>query len=287
MGSGPSAEDREPREGQWVRLRVDLAYDGEPFHGFAKQKDLEQTVQGRLEAALRRVFGQDVDTTCSGRTDRGVHARGQVVHGDVRADHPSRGASGRTAAMLDDLDVARERLDHAVGEAITIWRVSVARPDFNARFSASRRHYRYRLVDAPAVDPLERLGAWHVRGGPLRLRPMQQALKVLVGEHDFASFCRKAPGKTTVREVLRGTVSRPDPGKIDVRLVGNAFCHNQVRSIVGCLVHVGRGEGDADWMRSVLEAQDRRVAARVAPPQGLILERVDFSRGIPSSPWID
>jgi tRNA pseudouridine38-40 synthase len=258
-----------------VRLRVDLAYDGAPFAGFARQPD-QHTVQGTLEAALHRLMGQDVATTCAGRTDRGVHALAQVVHLDVDPDR------GRARRALEDLDGLAERLDHLVGPAIAVWAVRRVPGDFDARFSATSRGYRFRLVDAPRLSPLERHDRWHV-GEALDVPAMRRAGRHLLGEHDFASFCRRAPGRTTVRRLDELTVARRG-GVIHVRLAGAAFCHQQVRSIVGCLVEVGRGRREPDWLGEVLAARDRSAAARVAPPHGLVLERVGYGRRWPSAP---
>lgn len=259
-----------------VRLRIDLAYDGAPFAGFARQPD-QVTVQGTLEAALHRLAGAELATTGAGRTDRGVHARGQVVHVDVDRSRP------RVAELLTDLVVLRDRLDRLVGDAVTIWAVRPVPGTFDARFSAVARRYRYRLVDAAVQDPLRRHEHWHL-GVPLDRTAMRVAADALLGEHDFASFCRRAPGRTTVRRIDVLTVSRPVVGRLEVVVEGPAFCHQQVRSIVGCLVEVGRGRRDPSWLADVLAARDRSAAARVAPPHGLTLERVSYGRGLPAAP---
>lgn len=292
-----------------VRLRIDLAYDGAPFAGFARQRD-QVTVQGTLEDALERLLGHAVSTTGAGRTDRGVHALAQVVHLDVpvgagavtgvaetgvaetgvaetgvaelRVARPGT-PQDRAAAAIADLATLRARLDRLVGAAITVWTVRRVRPDFDARFSARSRAYRYRLVDAVAADPIRRGDRWHV-GEALDVGAMRRALRPLLGEHDFASFCRRAPGRTTVRRLTLATVSRPNDGRVDVRLEGTAFCHQQVRSIVGCLVEVGRGRRPPGWIGEVLAAHDRAAAARVAPPHGLTLERVGYGPGVPAAP---
>jgi tRNA pseudouridine38-40 synthase len=265
------------------RIRIDLAYDGTPYHGFARQRD-QITVQGTLEGALRRVTGQDVTTTGAGRTDAGVHALGQVVHGDVDGSVP---AAGRWLALVRrDPEAARRRLDRMVGDAITVWSIAGVSDDFDARFSATELRYRYHLVDAPYLDPRLRTVRWCV-GGALRLRPMQQAAAHLVGEHDFASLCRRADAGHTRRRIDEIAVSRPAPSEIQVRLRAPAFCHQQVRAIVGCLVEVGRGNRPPDWLADVLAARDRSAAARVAPPQGLTLEAVRYGRRWPPSPPVD
>ncbi|MFP4148738.1 MAG: tRNA pseudouridine(38-40) synthase TruA [Nitriliruptoraceae bacterium] len=264
-----------PPSGAAVRLRIDLAYDGGPFAGYARQRD-QTTVQGELERVLARTLDQAVDLTAAGRTDRGVHALAQVVHLDVDPE------VARARRALADLEVLRDRLDHQVGPAITIWAVRRVGAGFDARFSATARRYRYRLVDAPAADPIRRGDRWHVPG-PLSVSAMRAAGQALLGEHDLASFCRRAPGRTTVRRLDRLTLARPEPGRIDVVLEGPAFCHQQVRSIIGCLVEVGRGRRPVSWLGEVLAARDRQAAARVAPPHGLTLEAVRYGRGWPAA----
>jgi tRNA pseudouridine38-40 synthase len=266
-----------------VRLRIDLAYDGAPFLGFARQP-AQRTVQGTLEDACSRLLGQPVATTCAGRTDRGVHALAQVVHLDVDLDE-GRGAAALAevlegAVIADDL---RRRLDQMVGPEITLWRVQRVGPTFHARFSATGRGYRYRLADGPALAPLARFDRWHV-DGPLTLAPMRRGASELLGTHDFASFCRRTPGRTTVRRLDAVTVRRVADGEVHVRLAGSAFCHNQVRAIVGCLVEVGRGRWDPAEVGRALRARDRTGLPRVAPAQGLTLERVTYGRRWSAAP---
>lgn len=262
-----------------TRVRIDLAYDGSPFSGFARQRD-RTTVQGTLEGALSRVTGQEAPTTCAGRTDAGVHALAQVVHLDVD------GGVARGARWLrlveDDPEAVRRRLDRMVGDAITIWAVRWVGDDFDARFSATERRYRYRLVEAVATDPRLRGVRWVV-GEDLHVPSMRTAARHLLGEHDFASLCRRAAGKHTVRQLDAVTVTRVDD-EVHVCLRGPAFCHQQVRAIVGCLVEVGAGRHAPDWMGKVLAARDRSAAARVAPAHGLTLEGVSYGRGLPAAP---
>ena len=266
-----------------LRLRIDLAYDGGPFTGFARQPE-HTTVQGTLEGALSRCLRQEVRTTCAGRTDRGVHALAQVVHLDVDL---TPGAAQRSLADVlagaEVSDELRRRIAGLVAPAITIWKVRRVPDDFHARFSATGRGYRYRLVDSPTLPPLDRFDRWQV-DGPLQLGPMRTAVRSLLGEHDFAAFCRRAPGRATVRRLDEVTVSRPAPGQVHVRLRGAAFCHNQVRSIVGCLVEVGRGRWAPEQVGVVLDSLDRRELARVAPAHGLTLERVSYGRRWPAAP---
>jgi tRNA pseudouridine38-40 synthase len=269
-----------------VRLRIDLAYDGAPYRGLARQPGLT-TVQGSVEDALERILGVTVLTTASGRTDRGVHARAQVMHGDVPewalSALPTLGGS-REAALAAALS------DELPG-SITIHAVRRVPATFDARFSATARSYRFRLRDG--VDPRAE-GRGVGRDAPdvwgitdlLDVPAMRRASRALVGEHDFAAFCRRAPGRTTTRRIDLLTLRRigTAPGRIDIRLEGRAFCHQQVRSIVGCLVDVGRGRREERWIADVLASGDRSLASPVAPPHGLTLEAVRFGPGIPASP---
>jgi tRNA pseudouridine38-40 synthase len=275
-----------------LRLRIDLAYDGGPYAGYARQPG-QVTVQGVLEDALASLLGQPATTFVAGRTDRGVHADAQVIHLDVEAG--GTGAVG-VAEPLDPERLAAfaGELDAATPPSIVINAVRRVPATFHARFSATSRTYRFRLRDgvdprAPHEGPHEggRGGdVWVVRG-TLDVPAMRAAARHLVGEHDFAAFCRRRPEMTTMRRVhaiaLR-RVAREGDGRIDVRVHGSAFCHQQVRSIVGCLVDVGRGRRPPEWVGAVLTSRDRSLAAPVAPPQGLTLERVTFGPGHPAAP---
>ncbi len=260
-----------------MRLRIDLAYDGAPYAGFARQPD-QTTVQGVLEDALSRVVGHAVDLVCAGRTDRGVHALGQVVHVDV--DPPEE----RGRAALADLGRLRERLDRMVGDGITLWSVQQVGDDFDARFSAVWRAYRYRLASLPA-DPRLRDVVWHVRGR-LDVAAMHESVQGVVGEHDYASFCRKAPGRTTRRRIDEAAVvlAGDGSGEVHVTLRGKAFCHQMVRSITGSLVEVGRGRRPIAFLATALAARDRAAAGPVAPPHGLTLEGVGYPAPHPVAP---
>ena len=266
-----------------VRLRIDLAYDGAPFHGFARQNDAT-TVQGELEAALGRVLnlGAPAETTCAGRTDAGVHAEAQTVHLDLPADHP----------RLGELGGLRRSLDRMLGEAIAVHRVRRVPGTFDARHSATGRRYRYRICDAEVLPPRWRHDTWHpaeaARGdGALDLDAMRTAGAALIGEHDYTSFCKKrlitGPGgerliAPSVRRIDVLTVRRARPaGLVVVRVEGKAFCHNMVRSITGSLVEVGVGRKPVEWVGQVLAARDRTQAGRVAPARGLCLVGVSYA----------
>lgn len=261
-----------------VRLRIDLAYDGEPFFGFARQPD-QVTVQGVLEDALHRILGGGSDpvlTTCAGRTDRGVHAEAQTVHIDVPDDW-------LWLSKLGDLPGA---LDRMVGTPITVYRVRRVPGTFDARFSAVRRNYRYRLCVSKAMAPLWHHDTWHVATA-LDLEAMERAGQALVGEHDYTSFCRRRMIRLTDGRHVEGTMtrridtltvreSRPK-GLVLVRIDGKAFCHQMVRAITGCLVDVGRGEETEQWLADLLAARDRKYASPVAPARGLSLVGVHYS----------
>src|SRR5918996_492123 len=249
------------------RLRLDLAYDGAPFSGFARQRD-RRTVQGELEAALSRLARRPVQTVGAGRTDAGVHARGQVVHADV-------------PARLDPERV-RRALNGALGPAIVVREAAWAPAGFDARLSARRRTYVYRVDDSGSPDPLLRgfVLAWP---RPLSVPRMREAARPLPGEHDFAAFCRSRNGATTTRR-LRSVGVRRVRGLVEVRLVADAFCWQMVRSIVGHLLRVGEGRREPTSTAALLAAADRSAIGTVAPAHGLVLESVTYPRGPVSRP---
>ena len=223
-------------------------------------------MQGVVEDALSLLCGAAVVTTGAGRTDAGVHASRQVVHCDVDAQ----------ARPLDDLEKLRAALDHLCGPDLTVWRVRRVPASFDARFSAVQRRYRYRLCDAVAMDPAWRFRTWHVGPPVLDVTRMEEGGAQLLGEHVFASFCRKREGDALVRRIDRIAVRRGVGGLVVVGVDGAAFCHQMVRSIVGTLVEVGVGKQEPDWVGTVLAAQDRAAAGAVAPPHGLTLTHVRY-----------
>ena len=241
------------------RLRLVVAYDGAPFSGFARQRD-RRTVQGELEDALSRLAKRAVRTVGAGRTDAGVHARGQVVHADV-------------PARLDPERV-RRALNGRLGPAVTVHRADWAPPGFDARLSARRRTYVYRIDDSGDPDPLLRgfVLAWP---RPLDLARMRTAAAPLLGEHDFAAFCRSRAGATTTRR-LRSIGIRRARGLVEIRLVADAFCWQMVRGIVGHLLLVGEGRRDPSSTVDILAAADRSRAGNIAPAHGLVLEAVAY-----------
>lgn len=260
-----------------MRLRIDLTYDGGGFHGWARQPGL-RSVQGDLEAALATILRVPaIRATCAGRTDTGVHARGQVVHVDVPEDvlEPSAPDGRRTAKpRVDDL---RRRLNGVLEPDVRVRTVAVAAPGFDARFSAMWRRYAYRIADRPElVDPLLR-GHVLTWPRPLDEAGMNAAATILLGKHDFASFCKKRPGATTVRCLLDLNWERESDGLLVATVRAEAFCHNMVRSLIGCMIAVGEGREDPQWVADVLGARQRHPAVKVVHPHGLTLEEVHYA----------
>jgi tRNA pseudouridine38-40 synthase len=255
-----------------VRLRIDLAYDGSAFHGWARQHGL-RTVQGELERALDTVLRSSGTTvTVAGRTDTGVHARGQVAHVDLEPDLLL-AAAGRSSDP--PADALTRRLNGVLDPDVRIHRTAETPDGFDARFSALWRRYAYRVADRPeTVDPLTRghVLAWP---RPLDEAAMNAAAARLVGEHDFAAFCRRREGASTTRTLLDLDWTRDD-GLLVARVRADAFCHNMVRALVGCLIAVGEGRRDPDWAHTVLAAGVRDPAVTVVHAHGLTLEEVCY-----------
>lgn len=243
-------------------IRLTLAYDGTGFRGWARQRDPSiRTIEGEVSAHLERVLREPVKLSVAGRTDAGVHARGQV-------------ASFRTGASISPVRL-QKALNTALAPEVVVVRADHAPDGFDARFSARVREYVFRIDEAPIPDPFTARFVWH-RPGRLALRPMRRAARDLQGEHDFASFCRH-PGadRSTVRDLHRLSVARRGD-LVSIRAVANAFLHQMVRSLVGTLVAVGEGKLAAEGIPEVLAARDRSVAGRLAPSHGLTLERVRY-----------
>src|SRR6266581_1696143 len=249
-----------------VRVRLDLGYDGTGFSGWARQPG-QRTVQGTLEDALARVLGlaEPPALTVAGRTDAGVHARGQVAHADIAAD---RWADAGPSAV--------RRLARLLPPDVRVHRLAPAPPGFDARFSAIWRRYAYRVCDDPSQgDPLVRhVTLWY--RSPLDVAAMNEAARRLLGEHDFAAFCRRRDGASTVRSLLRLDGARPEPAVAEATVVADAFCHNMVRALVGALLKVGDGSRPPGWPAEVLAARVREPAVPVVGPHGLCLEAVGY-----------
>jgi len=255
-----------------VRLRIDLAYDGTDFHGWATQPGL-RTVQAEVGAALTTALRapEPVPVVCAGRTDAGVHARGQVVHADVpEPREPAQRAGSPDPERLTG------RLNGILPPDVRVRRVVAAAPGFDARFGALWRRYAYRVADTTGLlDPLTRrhVLAWR---RPLDLAAMDEAATALVGHHDFASFCKQREGATTVRTLLDLAWRRDEAGVAVLDVRADAFCHSMVRSLVGCLLAVGEGRRQPAWAADVLAARARSAQVAVAPAHGLTLEEVAY-----------
>lgn len=252
----------------FVRVRLDLSYDGTGFSGWAKQAGGRRTVQGEIEDALRTVTrsgSASYELTVAGRTDAGVHARGQVAHVDLPVD-----------VWGEHQEKLLKRLAGRLGRDVRVWRVAEAPVGFNARFAALWRRYVYRVGDREGgVDPLLRSHVlWH--DWELDVVAMDSAAKSLVGEHDFAAYAKKREGASTVREIFDFGVRRRLDGVVEIEVRADAFCHNQVRSMVGALLFVGDGHRGVEWPRRVLDARVRDSAVHVVRPYGLTLEEVAY-----------
>jgi tRNA pseudouridine38-40 synthase len=245
-----------------VRLRLDLSYDGARFHGWAAQPG-QRTVQGEVEAAVATVLGPEtpVALTCAGRTDAGVHARGQVAHVDLDD--------------AVDVELLARRLRSLLPDDIGLRALTPAPAGFDARFSALERRYVYRLCDRGPSDPLAR---GHVVHWPreLDVEAMNAAAPPLLGEHDFAAFCKKREGATTIRTLLALHSDRRDDRVLETTVRADAFCHSMVRSLMGTLVAVGEHRFAPDWAASVLASGIRDARVRVMPARGLVLEEVVY-----------
>jgi len=256
-----------------VRIRIDLAYDGGDFHGWAAQPGL-RTVQGELQAALETALRvPQVRVVCAGRTDTGVHARGQATHLDV--DEAVLAAS---AGRSEDppLEALVRRLNGILPTDLRIHRAVEAPPEFDARFSALWRRYAYRIADRPAyADPLLR-GHVLFHSRPLDLAAMNDAATDLVGLHDYASFCKPREGATTIRTVHELVWERGADGVAVATVRADAFCHSMVRALVGCLIAIGEGRRDPAWAGEVLAGAQRTPGFAVAPARGLTLEEVAY-----------
>lgn len=246
-----------------------LAYDGAPFSGFARQPG-QLTVQGSLEDALALLYRRPVETTCAGRTDAGVHARGQVVSFDL--------AEGEFEAR--SLATLTRSLNALIDERAAVKDAWEAERGFSARFDAVSREYRYFIYEGADRPVLIADRVWHLKK-PLDTEAMAAGASLLVGEHDFKSFCMaaSAEGKPTCRNVSEITISREEllgERVIAIKVIGNAFLHSMVRTIVGTLVAVGAGRRKPSWVGEVLEARDRCAAGENAPAAGLVFWRVDY-----------
>lgn len=276
-----------------MRIRLDFAYDGSGFYGWAKQPNL-RTVQGELESALHKVLRvperdsvNPLRLTVAGRTDTGVHASHQVCHLDVSQD-VLENCIGHMSC--DSLSALEYRLRHVLPQDISIHRVSAAPDGFDARFSALERTYVYRIVDRSGfafVDPRMRGFVLQVDYA-LNVDCMNQAAKMMVGLHDFGSFAKPNPGGTTIREVKKAywnrisqcacdrLVPHLEQGLLEFTIVADAFAHNMVRSLVNASVQIGMSKRSLDWFDDKIHNPVREGSTGPIAPQGLTLENVAY-----------
>ena len=260
--------------GGFVRLRLDIAYDGTEFAGWAVQAG-QRTVAGVLDDALSTVFRVPVQLRAAGRTDAGVHATGQVAHVDVPADVLSNAYPRTTREGESEFLPLIRRLARFLPVDVRVVDINRAAAGFDARFSALRRHYVYRLSTAPyGVEPREAryVTAWP---RPLDVEAMSAASRNLVGLHDFAAFCRQREGATTIRDLQRLEWFR-DGDRVTAYVSADAFCWSMVRSLVGALLAVGEHRREPGWCAGLLTATQRSSDFAAAPPHGLTLVGVDY-----------
>ena len=258
----PAPEDT-PK--QAVRVRATVAYDGTDYSGFAVQADGQHTVGGDLTEAISRVLGHSTELTCAGRTDAGVHAWGQVISFDADEQRL-------------DLAGLQRSVNKQLRPQIAIRSIECAPNDFDARFSAASRLYRYTVLNSEAPSPFLARTAWWI-DAPLDVNAMRLACDPLIGEHDFSSFCRRPNDDASLtRRVIDARWEEHPDGVREFWIEANAFCHQMVRSIVGTLVEVGLGKKRAGDLTAIIRAGDRSVAGQLAPPHGLCLWSVAYSR---------
>jgi len=248
-------------ESGFRRLRIDLAYDGTNFSGWAIQPD-RRTVQACIEEAISKIARVNVETIVAGRTDAGVHATGQVIHVDVPEE-----------MGIDDLSY---KLNRILDEDVRINGIDIAPPAFHARFSALRRYYEYRILDEnKVIQPLARLNtaSWY---RPLDMDLMNRASALLLGTHNYAAFCKYREGATTIRTLETYQWRRDAEGVLVADVVADAFCYSMVRNLVGAIVCVADGRKDPEWITTLLEDKERVSDSLVFPARGLTLYKVDY-----------
>ena len=249
------------------RYRLDIEYDGTPYAGWQRQAG-QHSVQAAIEQAVFGFCGENISLRGAGRTDAGVHAAGQVAHVDLAKNWP--------ADTVRDAVNAHLRM---AGETVSITSAALAAEDFDARFSATARHYLYRILNRRAPPALEKDRAWWVPAS-LDAAAMHEAAQALVGRHDFTTFRSiHCQAKSPLRTLDRLDVNRADD-VVEIRASARSFLHNQVRSMVGTLKRVGEGAWTCADVKAALEARNRAACGAVAPPEGLYLARVDYPAGI-------
>ncbi len=259
------------------KARLVVAYEGSTFHGFAKNPEMP-TVEGALTEALEKISQTPVQFIAAGRTDAGVHARGQVLSVDL----PAR-------IKIDSL---AKKLNSLCGPHIAVREVAWADASFHARFSAIWRHYRYTILNSSTPDPFLATTAWHLHS-PLDVRPMQLACDAIMGERDFSAFCRKPEGvevRARKQTAVDGRAPKPASMKrfvmqagwkrtgdlVEFEVRANAFCHQMVRSLVGTFVDIGLAKRPPSDMMALIRSGRRHDASPIAPPHGLCLWEVGY-----------
>ena len=253
-------------ESGFRRLRLDIAYDGTHFFGWATQPG-HRTLQDLIEEAISRISQTNIDSIVAGRTDAGVHATGQVIHVDV--------PDAMFERELTYLDL-RYKLNRILDEDVRIMKVSDAPQGFHARFSALRRYYSYKILDNnDVIAPLSRhdVASWY---RPLDADRMNEASKLLLGHHDFAAFCKFKVGGTTIRTLEKYEWHRSDEGLLVADVVADAFCYSMVRNLVGAVVCVADGRQSPAWIAQLLANKERVSDSLVFPARGLTLYQVDY-----------
>ena len=248
-------------ESGFLRLKIKLAYDGTNFSGWAKQPD-RRTVQEEFEKAFSTVSRHQCESIVAGRTDAGVHATAQIIHVDVPEG-------------TDQIDLAY-RLNRLLDTDLRVLEIEVAPEGFHARFSALRRHYKYQIVDSnKAINPLDRYdrASWY---RPLDLARLNEASALLLGEHDFAAFCKFREGATTIRTLETFQWERKEDGLLVAQVVADAFCYSMVRNLVGSAVCVAEGRFEPSWIAEMLANRERISESMVFPAEGLTLVQVDY-----------
>ncbi len=261
-------------DGGFVRLRLDIAYDGTDFAGWATQAG-QRTVAGVLEETLATVFRTPVQLRAAGRTDAGVHATGQVVHTDIPADALAHAYPRSPRPGQPEFEPLIRRLGGLLSADVRVRQIARAPAGFDARFSALRRHYVYRISTAPyGVEPHQ---ARYITGWPraLDVDAMVEASRNLLGLHDFAAFCRHREAATTIRDLQRFDWDR-DGDLITAYVTADAFCWSMVRSLVGAVLAVGEHRRTADWCAELLTSTRRSSDFAAAPARGLTLVGVDY-----------
>ncbi len=253
-------------ESGFRRLRIDIAYDGTAFFGWATQPD-RRTIQDHVEEAIARISRGDVESVVAGRTDAGVHATGQVIHVDL--------ADAVFADGLSYVDL-RYKLNRILDEDVRIMEISDAPEGFHARFSALRRIYTYKILDNnDVIPPLSRydVAPWY---RPLDAELMNKASALVLGHHDFAAFCKFKEGGTTIRTLEKYQWHRDETGLLVAEVVADAFCYSMVRNLVGAVVCVADGRKDPSWMAELLANKERVSDSLVFPARGLSLTQVEY-----------